>query len=380
MAFSTIPELLEDIRVGRMVIMLDDEDRENEGDLIMAASLARPEDINFMATHARGLICLAMTEERCRRLRLPPMVVDNRARNRTAFTVSIEAAQGVSTGISAFDRAHTIRTAVHPDAMAADLHQPGHVFPLAAQPGGVLVRAGHTEASVDMARLAGLEPAGVLVEIMSADGTMARRPELEQYAALHGLKMGTVADLIRYRMRIESTLQREFEQDVDTRHGKFRLCVWRDRYSRALHFSMSRGQWQADTVVPVRVHVGNALSDVMQLTHAGIGVSADHALATIAAAECGVFVALGESADPEQWLQRLRHAVPATAETAESPSAAAGSAAEVWRTSGLGAQILAGLGVHRLRVIGTQRRYLGLSGFGLEVVDYAPPLDGPVVA
>lgn len=363
MTFTPIPELLDEIHAGRMIIMLDDEDRENEGDLIMAASMVRPQDINFMATHARGLICLAMSEARCRQLQLPPMVADNRARNRTAFTVSIEAAQGVSTGISAFDRAHTIRTAVHPDALPADLHQPGHVFPLAAQPGGVLVRAGHTEASVDLARLAGLEPSGVLVEIMSADGSMARRPELEGYAARHGLKMGTIADLIRHRMRIESTLQREFEQDVDTRHGRFHLVAWRDRYSRALHFSLTCGSWNADTVVPVRVHVGNVLTDVMQLTRADIGLSADRALATIAAAQCGVFVALGETDDAEQWLARLRQDAPAQA-----------NAAEVWRTSGLGAQILAGLGVHRLRVIGTQRRYLGLSGFGLEVVDYVAPL------
>jgi 3,4-dihydroxy 2-butanone 4-phosphate synthase / GTP cyclohydrolase II len=364
MNFSPIPELLDEIRAGRMIIMLDDEDRENEGDLIMAASLVRPEDINFMATHARGLICLALSEARCKQLQLPPMVADNRARHRTAFTVSIEAAQGVSTGISAFDRAHTIRTAVHPDTVPADLHQPGHVFPLAAMPGGVLVRAGHTEASVDLARLAGLEPAGVLVEIMSTDGSMARRPELERYAVLHGLKMGTIAELIRYRMRIESTLQREYEQEVDTRHGRFQLVAWRDRYSHALHFSLSRGQWNAETIVPVRVHVDNVLSDVLQLTRDDFGISAERALAAIAEADCGVFVALGESADPEHWLARLRQDYrPATA-------------ADAWRTSGLGAQILAGLGVHRLRVIGTQRRYLGLSGFGLEVVDYAPPLVG----
>lgn len=368
MAFSPVPELLEEIRAGRMVVMLDDENRENEGDLIMAASLVRAEDINFMATHGRGLICLAMTEERCRRLQLPPMVIDNHSRNRTAFTVSIEAAQGVSTGISAFDRAHTIRTAVHVDARAADLHQPGHVFPLAAQPGGVLVRAGHTEATVDMARLAGLEPAGVLVEIMSADGSMARRPELERYAQQHGLKMGTVADLIRYRMRIESTLQRVLEQEVDTRHGRFNLCAWRDRYNNGLHFSLSRGNWTPETIVPTRVHVGNVFADVMQLVHPGIGVSADRALATIAAAECGVFVALGESADPAQWLHQLRQSDDADAESLPSDSA------EIWRTSGLGAQILASLGVQRLRVIGTPRRYLGLSGFGLEVVDYVPPL------
>ena len=192
---------------------------------------------------------------------------------------------------------------------------------------------------------------------------MARRPELERYAAQHGLKMGTIADLIRHRMRIESTLQREHEQDVDTRHGRFHLVAWRDRYSRALHFSLSRGRWNETTVVPVRVHAGNVLSDVMQLARDDIGVSAERALATIAAADCGVFVALGESADPDRWLARLRR-----------EEAAQASDAEVWRSSGLGAQILAGLGVHRLRVIGTQRRYLGLSGFGLEVVDYVPPL------
>lgn len=359
---SPVAELIDEIRAGRMIIMLDDEDRENEGDLIMAASLVRPEDINFMATHARGLICLAMSEARCQQLQLAPMVRDNRARHRTAFTVSIEAAQGVSTGISAFDRAHTIRTAVRADASPSDLHQPGHVFPLSARPGGVLTRAGHTEASADLARLAGLEPAGVLVEIMSTDGSMARRPELEQYAQKHGLKMGTIADLIRYRMRHESTLEREYEQDVETRHGRFHLVAWRDRFTRALHFSLSRGNWQEQTVVPVRVHLGNLLTDVLQLTHDEAGLSADAALATLAASECGVFVALGEAADVEQGLARLRRTEPKPTE-----------ADEVWRTSGLGAQILASLGVHRLRVIGTQRRYLGLSGFGLEVVDYAEP-------
>jgi 3,4-dihydroxy 2-butanone 4-phosphate synthase/GTP cyclohydrolase II len=361
MSFSPIPELIEEIRAGRMVVMLDDEDRENEGDLIMAAELIRPQDVNFMAREARGLICLSLTAARCRQLRLPPMVQDNSARHRTAFTVSIEAAEGVSTGISAYDRAHTIRTAVRPDAKPEDLHQPGHVFPLQAQVGGVLMRAGHTEAAVDLALLAGLEPAGVIVEIMSADGTMARRPELELYARTHGLKIGTIADLIRYRLQTEATLTRVFERPVDTRHGPFRLLAYRDRFGAGLHYALVRGDFDATTIVPVRVHVKNLLVDVLMLERDDLGLSADRALAIIAAAGCGVFVLLGDGRDSESEFARL-------SDGADPPPAAAAQ----WRTSGLGAQILADLGVRRMRVIGTPRRYLGLSGFGLEVVDYVP--------
>ena len=206
MNFAPIPELLEEIRAGRMVVVVDDEDRENEGDLIMAAELVRPADINFMVTHARGLVCLSLTRERCAQLGLAPMVQSNTAQFHTNFTVSIEAAEGVTTGISAYDRAHTIRTAVRPDARPADLSQPGHIFPLAAQPGGVLTRAGHTEAASDLPLLAGLEPAGVLVEVMNADGIMARRPKLEVFAREHGLKMGSIADLIAWRLATEHTV------------------------------------------------------------------------------------------------------------------------------------------------------------------------------
>ncbi|MBI2396724.1 MAG: 3,4-dihydroxy-2-butanone-4-phosphate synthase [Xanthomonadales bacterium] len=362
MSFSPIPELIDEIRAGRMIVMLDDEDRENEGDLVMAAELVRPEDINFMAREARGLICLSLTAERCKQLRLPPMVQDNASRHRTAFTVSIEAAEGVSTGISAYDRAHTIRTAVRPNAKPDDLHQPGHVFPLQAQPGGVLMRAGHTEAAVDLALLAGLEPAGVIVEIMSADGTMARRPELEQYAARHGLKIGTIADLIRYRAHTEATLTRVFEREVQTRHGAFRLVAYRDRFGSGLHYALVRGSVDADAVIPVRVHLKNLLVDVLMLDREDLGISAEKALATIAHEGRGVFVLLGDHRDPEAEFARLT-------ETALPVPALASD----WRQSGLGAQILADLGVRRLRVIGTQRRFLGLSGFGLEVVDYAPP-------
>jgi 3,4-dihydroxy 2-butanone 4-phosphate synthase/GTP cyclohydrolase II len=361
MSFSPIPELIAEIRAGRMIVMLDDEDRENEGDLVMAAELVRPEDINFMAREARGLICLSLTAERCRQLRLHPMVQDNASKHRTAFTVSIEAAEGVSTGISAYDRAHTIRTAVRPNARPEDLHQPGHVFPLQAQPGGVLMRAGHTEAAVDLALLAGLEPAGVIVEIMSADGSMARRPELEEYAARHGLKIGTIADLIRYRMQTEATVTRVHEREVDTRHGRFRLVAYRDRFGHGLHYALVRGTIDAEAVTPVRVHAKNLLVDVLMLERDDLGVAADHALATIAHEGHGVFVLLGDQRDAEAEFARL----------IEAPLPAPAAAAQ-WRQSGLGAQILADLGVRRMRVIGTPRRYLGLSGFGLEVVDYAP--------
>src|SRR5471032_1902621 len=226
--FNTIDEILADLRRGKMAVIMDDEDRENEGDLIMAAECVRAEDVNFMARFGRGLICLTLTRERCRQLRLPLMVSDTDSTHRTNFTVSIEAAEGVTTGISAHDRAHTIRTAVRADTRPADLVQPGHIFPLAVQPGGVLTRAGHTEAASDLAALAGLEPAGVLVEILAEDGTMARRPQLEKFAQLHGLKIGSIADLIRHRLETEKTVTRIFERNVETEFGPFCLLGYRD--------------------------------------------------------------------------------------------------------------------------------------------------------
>jgi 3,4-dihydroxy 2-butanone 4-phosphate synthase/GTP cyclohydrolase II len=358
MSFAPIPELLEEIRAGRMVVVVDDEDRENEGDLIMAASLVRPEDINFMARHARGLICLSLTRERCAQLRLPPMVSDNTSPYRTNFTVSIEAAQGVTTGISAYDRAHTIRTAVRPDASPQDLTQPGHIFPLQAQPGGVLTRAGHTEAASDLALLAGLEPAGVLVEILHEDGSMARRPELEVFAREHGLKIGTIADLIQYRLQTEHTIERVDERDVGTDHGQFRLVTYRDRIARELHYALVRGRPEASDSTLVRVHVKNQLSDLLHLERADLGLSLSQALAEIARAECGVVVILAEPDDPDTILARLRR----------EPLPQAGVAE--WRRNGAGAQILADLGATRLRVLGTPRRHVALRGFGLEVVDY----------
>ena len=362
MAFSTIPELLAEVRAGRMVVILDDEDRENEGDLIMAADCVRPEDINFMAREARGLICLALTRERCATLQLAPMVGDNRSSQRTAFTVSIEAASGVTTGISAHDRAHTIRTAVRADARPQDLHQPGHVFPLQAQAGGVLVRAGHTEAAVDLARMAGREAAGVLVEIMHDDGSMARRPQLEVFAARHGLLIGTIADLIRHRLATEHTVRRVHDQAVETAQGPFRLAAYRDDIDGALHFALVRGDPSGDEPVLVRVHVANVLSDALQLLRADIGVPVGAALAQVAAAGRGIVVVVNEPAGAEVLLARLRE--PAAPQPASMPE---------WRRNGVGAQILHELGARRLRVIGTPRRYTGLGGFGLEVVEYVDP-------
>jgi 3,4-dihydroxy 2-butanone 4-phosphate synthase/GTP cyclohydrolase II len=246
MPLNTVEELIEDIRAGRMVILMDDEDRENEGDLVMAATHVRPEDINFMASHGRGLICLTVTRDRCRQLDLPLMVQGNESLHSTNFTISIEAAEGVTTGISAHDRARTIQAAVGPDAGPRDIVQPGHIFPLMAQPGGVLTRAGHTEAGCDLARLAGLEPAAVIVEILKEDGSMARRPDLERYAREHDLKMGTIEDLIRYRTENETTVERVTSCELATEHGVFTLYAYRDTVDDAVHLALVKGKIKPD--------------------------------------------------------------------------------------------------------------------------------------
>jgi 3,4-dihydroxy 2-butanone 4-phosphate synthase / GTP cyclohydrolase II len=358
MSFHSIPEILSEIAAGRMVVILDDEDRENEGDLIMAASKVRPEDVNFMARHARGLICLGLTRERCKRLGIGPMVARNTARMSTNFTVSIEAAEGVTTGISAYDRAHTIRTAVAADAGVDDIVQPGHIFPLMAQPGGVLARAGHTEAAVDLACLAGLEPAGVLVEIMGDDGHMARRPQLEVFAAQHGLKIGSIADLIRYRLATEKTIERVAEQDIVTDAGPFKLRVYRDMLAKELHHALVYGEPNAEQPTLVRVHTKNFWTDVLGIQRGDFGLPLRQAMAQIAAAGSGVIVVIGDRPDNEAQLARLHSNVDGDEHGAP------------WRMTGIGAQILADLGLRRLRVLGTPRRYVGLAGFGLEVVEY----------
>jgi len=367
MPFSPIPELLEEIRQGRMVVIVDDEDRENEGDLIMAAELVKPSDINFMVTHARGLVCLSLTRERCAQLGLAPMVQTNTAQFHTNFTVSIEAAEGVTTGISAYDRAHTVRTAVRPDARPSDLSQPGHIFPLIAQPGGVLTRAGHTEAAGDLPLLAGLEPAGVLVEVLNPDGTMARRPQLEVFAREHGLKMGSIADLIAWRLHNEHTVERIDERDIDTEFGPFRLVTYRDRIAHELHFALVRGEIRADQPTLVRVHVKNPLADVLHWQRPDFGVAAIDALQAIDAAGAGVLVVLTEPQSTEQMLARITGDTPQPGHGDAGP---AGARAGQWRRNGAGSQILADLGAGKLRVLGTPRRQIGLGGFGLEVVGY----------
>ena len=364
MPFSPIPELLEEIRAGRMVVIVDDEDRENEGDLIMAAELVKPSDINFMVTHARGLVCLSLIRDRCRQLGLPPMVRDNTSQHHTNFTVSIEAAEGVTTGISAYDRAHTIRTAVRPDASPSDLNQPGHIFPLMAQPGGVLNRAGHTEAAADLALLAGLEPAGVLVEILNPDGSMARRPELEAFAAEHGLKIGSIEALIRHRLETEHTVERVDARDIETEHGPFQLVTYRDRLSHGLHFALVRGTPDRAEPTLVRVHVQNPLADALHWRRPDFGPAVGEVLAAIAAEGRGALVLLGDNANADALLARIQAPVQPDDEPAP------GHALAEWRRNGAGAQILADLGLGRLRVLGTPRKQVGLAGYGLEVVEY----------
>jgi 3,4-dihydroxy 2-butanone 4-phosphate synthase/GTP cyclohydrolase II len=362
---NTIPEILEDIRAGRMVVMMDDEERENEGDLVMAASKVRPEDINFMARFGRGLICLPLTRERCHQLQLPLMVNDNQARFATNFTVSIEAAEGITTGISAYDRAHTIRTAVRPDAAAADLTQPGHVFPLMCQPGGVLARAGHTEASVDLAMLAGLEPAAVLVEILNEDGSMARRKELERFAQEHQLKIGTIADLIRYRMENEKSVEQLSTHEVETEFGPFRLLAYRDLIEHRLHVALVRGEVDPAQPFLVRVHVQNPLSDVLGIQRSDFGMPLRRALAEIDAAGGGLLLVLGGHKDDEELLRMIQQKpAPAIERSGDNRRS------RELRTYGIGAQIIADIGIRKMRVLSAPWKLTGLSGFGLEVVEY----------
>ena len=365
MGLNTIEEIVDDIRQGSMVIMMDDESRENEGDLIMTAVHARAEDINFMARYGRGLICLTLEQARCRQLRLPLMVAHAEDSHRTRFTVSIEAAEGVTTGISAQDRAHTIQAAVRPDARPEDLVQPGHIFPLMAQPGGVLTRAGHTEAGCDLARLAGLEPAGVIVEILNEDGSMARRPDLEVFAKQHDLKLGTIADLIRYRVATEHTVERVAEQDVQTEFGPFRLIAFEDRLDRALHFAMLRGPVDSAKPTLVRVHVRNALNDMLGVRHPEFSWPLRSALKRVADEGNGVVVVLRKPESPHEIIQRVQDLnLSPEPESADHPS--------VLRTYGIGAQILKDVGVKRMRVLSQPKRLQGISGFGLEVVEYVP--------
>lgn len=369
MKLNTIPELLDDIRAGRMVVMVDDEDRENEGDLVMAASKIRPEDINFMARFGRGLICLPLTRERCRQLRLPLMVNQNETRFATNFTVSIEAAEGITTGISAYDRAQTIRAAVTPDASPEDLSQPGHIFPLMCQPGGVLARAGHTEASVDLAMLAGLEPAAVLVEILNEDGSMARRQELEQFARDHKLKIGTIADLIHYRMETEKSVEHVSSHEVVTDFGPFTLHAYRDLIEHRLHLALVRGAPVPDEPFLVRVHVQNPLSDVLSIQRTDFGMPLRTAMSQIDAEGYGLILVLGGHKDDDELLHQIQEK-PAP----EIDSVGDNRRSRELRTYGIGAQIIADLGIRKMKVLSAPWKLTGLAGFGLEVEEYIDTL------
>ena len=367
MSHNTIEEVIADFAQGKLVVLMDDESRENEGDLIMAAEKASPEAINFMARYGRGLICMPMTRERCARLGLKLMVAENREAHRTQFTTSIDAASGVTTGISAADRAATVLAAVRHDAKPSDLVQPGHIFPLMAEPGGVLTRAGHTEAGCDLARLSGLDPAAVLVEILNEDGTMARRPELEPFARQHGLKLGTIADLIRYRMTTEKTVRRVGECELPTRHGHFRLFAYQDTVEERVHLALVAGKpTDADGAALIRVHVSDSLNDLTGSRRDEHQWSIGGALDRIAREGAGALIMLRSHETEQDILSRV-HDYEQQDRGVDLPGIESG---HDLRTYGLGTQILLDLGLTRVRVLGTPRRLLGISGFGLEIVEY----------
>lgn len=365
MAFSDIEDIIADIRDGKMVIMVDDENRENEGDLLMAAAKVRPEDINYMARYGRGLICLTITRERCEQLRLPLMVDDTDKRHATNFTVTIEAAEGITTGISAHDRARTVQVAVANGAKPDDLCQPGHIFPVMAQPGGVLTRAGHTEAGCDLARLAGLEPAATIVEILNEDGSMARRPDLEKFSREHGIRIGTIADLIRYRLANERNVDRIAEEVVDTAHGKFTLYCYDDYVNQAVHIALVKGDVANAKEPLVRVHIQDTLGDVLGVQNRRLGWPIESAIKRIAEEEAGVVVLLRQQETSRDLIEAVNGLM---AETDELQERRDGDS--VLKTYGIGAQILRDLGLQRIRVLSAPKQLYGISGFDLEVSGY----------
>ncbi|MEE4277295.1 MAG: 3,4-dihydroxy-2-butanone-4-phosphate synthase [Halieaceae bacterium] len=366
MALSSVPDLIAAIRRGEMVILMDDEDRENEGDLIIAAEAVTPEIINFFASEACGLICMPITEERAQQLQLPLMVRHNRAQHETNFTVSIDAAEQRGAGISAVQRAHTVLTAIAPNAGPGDLRQPGHIFPLVAKPGGVLRRAGHTEAGVDLARLAGMEPAALIVEIMNEDGTMARRPELERFAEKHGLPMGTIADLIAYRSLHEQSVELATRKDVNTDYGEFTLHVFRDLIDDTLHHALTCGDLEAESPTLVRVQPLDLLRDVFATRiDDREGWSAGKALARIGAEGRGALVLIGQEPDRDSELEGIE-AFPRSAVTSEESAASVPN----YRIIGTGAQILQQLGIGRMRLMSAPLHFNALSGFHLEVTEF----------
>ncbi len=358
MSLASTTEIIEELKAGRMVVLVDEEDRENEGDLVMAAEHATPEAINFMAKYGRGLICLTLTDERCRQLGLKQMVDNNQAQHSTAFTASIEAAAGVTTGISAGDRAVTILAAVKRDAKPTDIVQPGHIFPLRAQPGGVLMRAGHTEAGCDLAGLAGLEPASVICEILKDDGTMARLPDLIPFAQEHGLKIGAIADLIHYRSQTESLVERVADRLIQTVYGAFRLVAYRDTCARETHLALVKGEILADKETLVRVHEPLSVMDFLDVTGGGHSWPILGAMERIAESQCGIIVLLHRPETAAALLQRI------------DPTPVANQKYDL-RDYGIGAQILRDLGVGKMRLLASPRKMPAMDGFGLEVTGYS---------
>ena len=366
MKLNTTEEIIEDIRQGKMVVIMDDEDRENEGDLLMASSAVTADDVNFMARYGRGLICITLTQQRCQQLNLPLMIHGTDAIESTNFTMSIEAAEGVTTGISAADRAVTIVAAVKPDASPKDIVQPGHIFPLMAQPGGVLTRAGHTEAGCDLAGLAGLEPSSMIVEILNEDGTMARRPDLEKFAQQHDLKIGTIEDLISYRLKNEKTVDRIAECDFPSAYGDFRLFAYRNNLDALTHYALLKVEGEMDSAGPVvvRVHMKNTLTDAFGSQDIKSWPLQD-ALKQVAKAKQGVVVVLSwpdEDAVILQWMSEHSGLEQADVVKMKQPVDL--------RTDGVGAQILMDLGVRKMQLMTAPKVIHGLAGFGLEVVDY----------
>ena len=363
--FSDIEEIIADIKAGKMVIMVDDENRENEGDLLMAAEKVRPEDINYMARYGRGLICLTITRNRCAQLRLPLMVAETDQRHATNFTISIEAAEGITTGISAHDRARTVQVAVSENARPEDLSQPGHIFPVMAQPGGVLTRAGHTEAGCDLARLAGLEPAATIVEILNEDGSMARRPDLERFSREHDIKIGTIADLIAYRLEKEHNVERIAEQVVATEHGDFTLYCYDDQVNQTVHVALARGDLATAKDPLVRVHIQDTLGDALGIRSPALGWPIDDAIERISREDAGVIVVLREQESSRELMETVDGL---SRDRDDLQNRRAGDA--VLRTYGIGAQILRDLGVHKMRVLSAPKQMYGISGFDLEVTGY----------
>ena len=364
-AISPVEEIVADLRAGRMVILVDEEDRENEGDLVIAADHVNADAINFMAKYGRGLICLTLTRPLCERLQLPPMATRNGTKMGTAFTVSIEAAEGVTTGISAADRARTVQAAVAPGAKADDLVQPGHIFPLQAVDGGVLMRAGHTEAGCDLAAMAGLTPASVICEIMKDDGTMARLPDLQVFAAEHGLKIGTIVDLIEYRSRHDSLVEKIGERPLHTAWGEFTALAFRDKPSQGLHLALVRGSWHAQDTVPVRVHEPLSVLDALETGRSMHSWALDQALAHLAREGRGVAVLLNAGESSQQLLEQFE----GRARASQAPQRGRMDL----RTYGIGAQILRACGVQRMTVMGSPRPMPSMAGWGLEVASYLPP-------